>query len=87
MPEKLATSIKWLPHSHRFDIWKQSRMQICQYKADYEAQRDAVLRPIEQKVKEHLIAEGVMDKLRDIVEGKYVSHLRGKVAASRVDEL
>ena len=46
-----------------------------------------MLRPIEQRVKEHLIAEGVMDKLRDIVEGKYVSHLRGKAAASRVDEL
>lgn len=87
MPEKLATSIKWLPHSHRFDIWKESRVYIQQDKANYDVERDAVIRPIEQQVKEHLIAEGVMDKLRDVVESKYVAHLKGTVAANRVDEL
>ena len=28
MPEKLAASIKWLPYSCRFDIWKESRGMI-----------------------------------------------------------
>jgi len=47
MPEKLATSIKWLPHSHRFDIWKESRVLIQQDKANYDAEKDAIIRPIE----------------------------------------
>jgi hypothetical protein len=28
LSEKLVDSIKWLPYSHRFDIWKESRMLI-----------------------------------------------------------
>ena len=35
MPEKLAASIKWLPYSRRFDIWKESRAMIQADKVTY----------------------------------------------------
>ena len=34
LARKVATSAKWLPHSKRYEIWRESRLKFCSYKED-----------------------------------------------------
>lgn len=83
--EKLACSIKWLPFSRRFDIWTNSRIAISEYKTKYNEQRNKLLLPVTDVVKQRLIVgAGVQDeKLLYLVSEKYIQHLKQEVYSSR----
>jgi hypothetical protein len=83
-PEKLATSIKWLPLSGRFDIWAQSRVRITAFKTAFNEVRNKMLQPVAESVKTRLIGAGVVDeKLLHLVSEKYTAHLQGEPFVSR----
>jgi hypothetical protein len=83
-PEKLATSIKWLPASRRFDIWTASRVRISEFKERYNEDRNRVLLPVTETVKQRLIGAGVADeKLLHLVAEKYTKHLKQEAFPSR----
>ena len=87
LSEKLVDSIKWLPYSHRFDIWKKSRILIHEGKQGYIEEREDVLRKVTDQVRKRLIGAGVADeKLLELVIQLYTIHLLGQNMTNRLQQ-
>jgi hypothetical protein len=67
LSEKLVDSIKWLPYSHRFDIWKASRQLIHDGKQDYIKEREDILRKVTDQVRKKLNGTIIDEKMIELV--------------------
>jgi hypothetical protein len=84
LPEKLATTLRWIPYSDRFEIWQESRRELKKIKEKFEESRFKIQHPIGEKVKHRLIEEGVADeKLLQLIVDKFTSHLKCEKFVSR----
>ena len=88
LSKKLIHSIKWLPYSKRFDMWKESRKMILRHKAKLEKDTYDMLLRVSRDIEAKLEAIGISEeKPKTAVTARYTYHLKTRELVSRFQRI
>jgi len=86
--KKTLTSIKWLPMTHRFSIWQESRVRMFELKSKQQADQLNKLNAIKVGLKKKLDDWNITDdKVIYDVYHKYTFHLNNVPTGHQTDKL
>ena len=88
LSKKLIHSVKWLPYTKRFDMWKESRKLILRHKTKLEKDTFDMLLHVSKDIHAKLEAIGITDeKSTAAVTDRYTYHLKTRELVSRFQRI